>query len=161
MPMGLSADIVNHPQEAARLGGCACAKNLKGEAETSLLSQLQARTNFTLLPDAEVDALLGHPGSPATVSGVRLRDGRIFYAPRILLAAGALHSPRLLSRYLSETGLGSVLPAAALVGRYVKLHLLTAMVSVSLGIKADLIRKTMVVRSEERRVGKECRSRQA
>jgi len=148
MPMGLSADIVNHPNEAAHFDGFASAKNLKGEAETSLLSQLQARTNFTLLPDAEVDALLGHPGSPATVSGVRLRDGRIFYAPRILLAAGALHSPRLLSRYLSETGLGSVLPVAALVGRYVKLHLLTAMVSVSLGIKADLIRKTTVVINE-------------
>src|SRR5437660_8326247 len=136
MPMGLSADIVNHPNEAAHFDGFASVKSLKGEAETSLLSQLQARTNFTLLPDAEVDALLGHPGSPATVSGVRLRDGRIFYAPRILLAAGALHSPRLLSRYLSETGLGSVLPVAALVGRYVKLHLLTAMVSVSLGVNA-------------------------
>src|SRR5437762_2626807 len=148
MPMGLSADIVNHPNEASHFDGFASAKNLKGEAETSLLSQLQARTNFTLLPDAEVDALLGHPGSPATVSGVRLRDERIFYAPRILLAAGALHSPRLLSRYLSETGLGSVLPVAALVGRYVKLHLLTAMVSMSLGIKADLIRKTTVVINE-------------
>jgi len=148
MPMGLSADIVDHPNEAAHFDGFASAKSLKGEAETSLLSQLQARTNFTLLPDAEVEALLGHPGSPATVSGVRLRDGRVFYAPRILLAAGALHSPRLLSRYLSETGLDSVLPAAALVGRYVKLHLLTAMVSVSLGIKADLIRKTTVVINE-------------
>ena len=148
IPLGLSADIVNHPNEAAHFDGFASVKSLKGEAETSLLSQLQARTNFTLLPDAEVEALLGHPGSPATVSGVRLRDGRTFYAPRILLAAGALHSPRLLSRYLSETGLDSVLPAAALVGRYVKLHLLTAMVSVSLGIKTDLIRKTTILINE-------------
>src|SRR5207253_11511171 len=139
MPMGLSADIVNHPNEAAHFDGFASVMSLKGEAETAILSQLNVRTNFTLLPDAEVEALLGHPGSPATVSGVRLRDGRTFYAPRILLAAGALHSPRLLSRYLTETGLDSLLPAAALVGRYVKLHLLTAMVSASLGIKTDLI----------------------
>ena len=148
MPMGLSADIANHPNEAAHFDGFASVKSLKGEAETAILSQLNARTNFTLLPDAEVEALLGHPGSPATVNGVRLRDGRTFYAPRILLAAGALHSPRLLSRYLTETGLDSLLPAAALVGRYVKLHLLTAMVSVSLGIKTDLIRKTTVVINE-------------
>ena len=100
------------------------------------------------MPNAEVEALLGHPDSSATVIGVRLCDGRTFYAPSVLLAAGALHSPRLLSRYLSESGLHSTLPAAALVGRYVKLHLLTAMVSVSLSTKTDLIRKTTVLTNE-------------
>lgn len=148
MPMGLSADIVNHPNEAAHFDGFASVRSLKSEAETSLLSRLKPRTNFTLLPDAEVDALLGHPGSPAAMRGVRLRDGRTFYAARILLAAGALHSPRLLSGYLSESGLDSVLPAAVLVGRYLKLHLLTAMVSVSFGIKTDLLRKTTVLINE-------------
>jgi choline dehydrogenase-like flavoprotein len=148
MPMGLSSDIVNDPTEAAHFDGFASVKSLKGEAETSILSQLDARTNFTLLPNAEVEALLGHPDSSATVVGVRLCDGRTFYAPRVLLAAGALHSPRLLSRYLSESGLNSTLPAAVLVGRYVKLHLLTAMVSVSLGTKTDLIRKTTVLINE-------------
>jgi choline dehydrogenase-like flavoprotein len=148
MPMALSADILNHPNEAAHFDGFASVENLKGEAETSLLGPLCARTNFTLLADAEADALLGDPDSPATVCGVRLRDGRQFHAPRVLLAAGALHSPRLLSRYLTETGLYGVLPAAALVGRYLKLHLLTAMVSVSFGIKTDLLRKTTVLINE-------------
>ena len=145
MPMALAGDIVNHPDEAAHFDGFASVANLKGEAETSIISQLCGRTNFTLFPGAEVEALLGVPNSPATVNGVRLRDGRAFYAPRVLLAAGALHSARLLSRYLAESGLDVVLPAAALVGRNLKLHLLTAMVSVSLGIKTDLIRKTTLM----------------
>ena len=148
MPMALSADIVSHPNEAAHFDGFASVENLKGEAETSLLSALRARPNFTLLADAEADALLGEPDSPASVCGVRLRDGRCFHAPRVLLGAGALHSPRLLSRYLTETGLHSVLPAAALVGRYLKLHLLTAMVSVSFGVKTDLLRKTTVLMNQ-------------
>jgi len=149
MPMSLAADIASHPNEAAHFDGFASVKNLKGEAENSILPQLQGRTNFVLLVNAEVEGLLGEPGSPATASGVRLRDGRTFCAPRVLLAAGALHSPRLLSRYVLENGLESVLPAAALVGRYVKLHLLTAMVSVSFGIKKDLIRKTTVLINEQ------------
>jgi choline dehydrogenase-like flavoprotein len=148
MPMGLSGDIANYPDEAAHFDGFASVKNLKGEAETSILSQLRADMNFTLLPDAEVEALLGDPGSPATVNGVRLRDGRIFFAPRVLLAAGALHSPRLLTRYVTKRGLNASLPVATLIGRYVKLHLLTAMVSVSFGIKTDLIRKTTVLTNE-------------
>lgn len=149
MPMALAGDIANYPHEAAHFDGFASVANLKGEAETSIISQLCGRTNFTLLPEAEVEALLGRPNSPATVTGVRLRDGRAFYAPRVLLAAGALHSPRLLSSYLSESGLDSVLPAAALVGCNVKLHLLTAMVSVSIGNKTDLIRKTTVLIHEQ------------
>jgi choline dehydrogenase-like flavoprotein len=148
MPLALSADIARDPNEAAHFDGFASVKNLKGEAEASLLSPLRTRTNFTLLTDAEVEALLGDPGSPATLCGVRLRDGRSFYAPRILLAAGALHSPRLLSHYLAQSGLGSVLPAAALVGRYLKLHLLTAMVSLSFGAKTDVLRKTMLLINE-------------
>ncbi len=148
LPMALSADIVNDPNEAAHFDGFASVKNLKGEAEASILSALRARANFTLLADAEVEALVGEPGSSATVSGVLLRDGRRFHAPRVLLAAGALHSPRLLSRYLVENGLDTVLPAAALVGRYLKLHLLTAMVSLSFGIKTDLIRKTTLLINE-------------
>jgi choline dehydrogenase-like flavoprotein len=149
MPLALSADIVSHREEAAHFDGFASVRNVKGEAEASLLHPLRARTNFTLLTEAEVEALLGDPGAPATLRGVRLRDGREFYAPRVLLAAGALHSPRLLSRYLAQSGLGSTLPAAGLVGRYLKLHLLTAMVSVSFGIKTDLLRKTMLMINEQ------------
>jgi choline dehydrogenase-like flavoprotein len=54
----------------------------------------------------------------------------------------------LLSRYLADQGLSSLLPAAALAGRYLKLHLLTAMVSLSPGTKTDLLRKTMLLLNE-------------
>jgi hypothetical protein len=100
------------------------------------------------LVDAEVAALLGSASAPATVTGVRLTDGRSFTAPHIFLAAGALHSPRLLSSYLRSTGLDDTLPAAAHVGRHLKLHLLTAMIALSPGVKTDLIRKTTLLMNE-------------
>jgi choline dehydrogenase-like flavoprotein len=148
MPMGLAADIAEHVTEAAHFDGFASAADLKGEAERSLLSRLQSRRNFNLLVNAEVAALLGSQAGPATVTGVRLRDGRSFTAPHVFLAAGALHSPRLLSSYLRRTGLDHTLPAAAHVGRNLKLHLLTAMISLSAGVKTDLIRKTTLLVNE-------------
>ena len=148
MPMGLAPDITTHRVEASHFDGFASAANLKGEAETSLLSPLRGRREFNLLVNAEVAALIGRADSPAIVTGVRLTDGRTFNAPHVLLAAGALHSPRLLSRYLTQTGLDLTLPAAAHVGRQLKLHLLTAMVALSFGVKTDLIRKTSLLLNE-------------
>jgi choline dehydrogenase-like flavoprotein len=148
MPMGLAADIAAHRTEASHFDGFASAADLKGEAERSLLSQLRSRGNFSLLVNAEVATLLGTPGEPTTVTGVRLTDGRSFTAPYVFLAAGALHSPRLLSGYLRSAGLDRTLPAAMHVGRHLKLHLLTAMVSLSLGVKTDLIRKTTLLVNE-------------
>jgi choline dehydrogenase-like flavoprotein len=148
MPMGLAADIATHRAEASHFDGFASAANLKGEAERSLLSQLRSRANFELLVNADVAALVGSPDAPTTITGVRLADGRSFAAPHIFLAAGALHSPRLLSRYLIASGLDATLPVAARVGRQVKLHLLTAMVALSFGVKTDLIRKTAVLLNE-------------
>jgi choline dehydrogenase-like flavoprotein len=148
MPMGLATDIAEHVTEAAHFDGFASAADLKGEAERSLLSRLKSRGNFSLLVNAEVGALLGAQAAPATVTGVRLTDGRSFTAPHVFLAAGALHSPRLLSTYLRCTGLDHTLPAAAHVGRDLKLHLLTAMISLSAGVKTDLIRKTTLLVNE-------------
>jgi choline dehydrogenase-like flavoprotein len=148
MPMGLAAGIAANRTEASHFDGFASASDLKGEAERSLLSALRSRGNFTMLVNAEVAALLGSPAGPATVTGVRLTDGRTFTAPHVFLAAGALHSPRLLSSYLRGAGLDSTLPAARDVGRYLKLHLLTAMISLSLGVKTDLIRKTTLLVNE-------------
>ena len=145
MPMGLAADIAAHGTEASHFDGFASAADLKAEAERSLLSQLRSLDNFSLLVNAQVAALLGSPAAPATVTGVRLTDGRSFTARHVFLAAGALHSPRLLSSYLRRTGLDSTLPAARHVGRHLKLHLLTAMIALSLGVKTDLIRKTALL----------------
>ncbi|MFO1372116.1 MAG: GMC oxidoreductase [Candidatus Competibacteraceae bacterium] len=63
----------------------------------------------------------------------------------MLLAAGALHSPRLLQDYLTQTGLAERLPNSRLVGRYYKHHLLTAVLAFSPGRKHDLLRKTLLL----------------
>ena len=148
IPLALAADIRAHRNEAAHFDGFASVADLKGEAEGSILERLRARPNFTLAVNAEVRSLLGSPVSPATINGVKLSDGRELRAPRVFLAAGALHSPRLLERYITSAGLQIALPAAAHIGRNLKLHLLTAMVAFSTRSISDLIRKTVVVTNE-------------
>jgi choline dehydrogenase-like flavoprotein len=145
MPMSLSPDILAHTDEAAHFDGFASPLGLKGEAERSLLGALHGKDGFQLVPNAEVIDLLGDRASPTVVQGVRLRDGREFRASQVLLAAGALHSPRLLARYLRSTGLDSGLPVARQVGRNLKLHLLTAVVAVSPRRIDDLVRKTALI----------------
>jgi len=144
MPLALSEDITTYPSEAAHFDGFASVRNLKAEADQSILARLRPEA-FTFLTHAEVSALVGATDSPTMIIGVRLADGRELRAPRVFLAAGALHSPRLLARYLASTRLDASLPMAAHVGRNLKLHLLTAMVSLSPGIKTDLIRKTLML----------------
>ena len=148
MPMSLVPEIVADRTEAAHFDGFSSARNLKGEAERSILSLLRSRENFTLWVNTPVSALVGSADSPAVITGVRLGDGSEVRARCVLLAAGALHSPRLLSRYLVATGLAKSLPAASWVGRYLKLHLLTAMVALSPTPKTDLIRKTILLANE-------------
>ena len=145
MPMGLDAEILADRAEASHFDGFSSVRNLKGEAERSFLSRLRSRENFRLQVNSPVKSLVGSAESPTAITGVRLVDDCELRARYVLLAAGALHSPRLLSRYLAATGLANSLPAAALVGRYLKLHLLTAMVALSARRKTDLIRKTMLL----------------
>lgn len=148
MPMGLARNITQYREEAAYFDGFASARGLKLEADSALLSRIANRPNFTLVTNAEVRGLLGLASEPQTIAGVRLADGREFHAPRVLLAAGALHSPRILSRHFIAHGLEHELPAALNVGRHLKLHLLTAMVSIGPRRVNDLIRKTTVLVNE-------------
>ena len=60
------------------------------------------RANLSLLPGACVEELIGDDADPMRIRGVQLRDGRRLFANTVLLAAGALHSPRLLQRYLAK-----------------------------------------------------------
>lgn len=144
LPLGLASSILEHRLEAARFDGFASVAGLKADAETVFLSRLRGMSNVTLLTGVAAVDLLGDEGSPRQVVGVRLGDGRTLRSRTVLLAAGALHSPRLLARYLERTGLSEVLPSATLVGRNLKLHLLTAVVALSASRKTDLIRKTML-----------------
>jgi choline dehydrogenase-like flavoprotein len=145
LPMALSASIGACPLEAAHFDGFASVAGLKADAESAFLARVAALPNFQLVTGAEVAELTTSAGGGDRVDGVRLADGRRYSAAATLLAAGALHSPRLLQRYVEQHGLSGRLPGAAQVGRRLKLHLLTALVAVSPGVKRDLLRKTMLL----------------
>jgi choline dehydrogenase-like flavoprotein len=149
LPMGLSAAIASDAREAAHFDGFATVAGLKADADNALLARVSSQSNLLIETGAEVTELL--PDGPLTtrIGGVRLADGSVRHARSVLLAAGALHSPRLLERYVERHGLATTLPAAAHVGRGLKLHLLTALVAVSPSVKADLLRKTVLLTHEK------------
>jgi choline dehydrogenase-like flavoprotein len=147
LPLGLDAAITADPYEAAHFDGFASARGYKADGEEKLLARVAHLPNLTLLHGSTVASLLAAPARPKRVVGVRLDDGREFYAREVVLAAGAMHSPRLLERFLASNGLTD-LPAARSVGRNFKLHLLTAVLAFGTGTNRDLLRKTMLLRDD-------------
>lgn len=148
LPMGLAPDILEDVHEAAHFDGFASARDLKSDAQTALLARVGGANRLTILTGTEADTLLADAANPRRIVGVRTTDGREFRAARVVLAAGALHSPRLLQQFLDRMGLTNRLPIARTVGRNLKLHLLTAMVSIGLGRQRDLLRKTTLLLNE-------------
>jgi choline dehydrogenase-like flavoprotein len=145
MQMGLHPTIRDNRLEATRFDGFASVADLKSDAETAFLSKLRGRDNVEILGGTAVADLLGSPTNPLRITGVQLSDGRTLHANAVVLAAGALHSPRLLQRYLRSIDNGARLPIADVAGRYLKLHLLTAVVALTSSRKSDLIRKTTLL----------------
>jgi choline dehydrogenase-like flavoprotein len=143
LPMALSADIIRNAREATHFDGFASAANLKGDAQENFLKPVAGMPNLSVRTCAEVVALLPTAGT-SRVDGVRLADGEELRGRAILLAAGALHSPRLLRRYLNALGSAAHPPALQTAGRYLKKHVLTALVAVSFARQHDLLRKTMI-----------------
>ncbi len=144
LPLGLSARIVSEPREAAHFDGFASPQGLKSDGEVKLLELVARAPNLTTLLGRGVATLVGASDEPRRIVGVQLVDGTVLRARAVVLAAGAMHSARLLERYLAVHGLGA-LPAAASVGRNFKLHLLTAVLAVSPAKKTDLLRKTTLL----------------
>lgn len=144
LQMGLHPMIRDNRLEASRFDGFASVADLKSDAETAFISKLRQRDNVEILTGTPVAELLGSATNPLRISGVRLSDGRTLHANAVVLAAGALHSPRLLQRYLGRVD-GVRLPVADIAGRYLKLHLLTAVVALTRSRKSDLIRKTTLL----------------
>lgn len=143
LPMALKPEILWNPHEARHFDGFASVANLKGDAQSGFLARVAGATRLTLLVDAEVVALLGASDDRHRIAGVRLADGREFRARHVLLAAGALHSPRLLLRYLDGAGLAGTVARGA--GRMLKLHHLTALVAISHRRQDDWLRKTRIL----------------
>jgi choline dehydrogenase-like flavoprotein len=145
LPLGLSPAILRNPREASHFDGFASVADLKSDAETSFLARIRQLSTVALFTGSPVVELVGDAGDAARISGVQLGDGRILRASAVLLAAGALHSPRLLQRYLARRSLGHRLPGHAQIGRNLKMHLLTAVVALSPTRKTDLLRKTALL----------------
>ncbi|HKY89559.1 MAG TPA: GMC family oxidoreductase, partial [Nevskiaceae bacterium] len=144
LPLGLAEGIARHERAMTHFDGFAVPHGLKADAQYRLLDPLAAHANFRMICGAKVVALLPSAEGPMRVDGVRLEDGRVFRARQVLLAAGALHSPRLLQRYLAWHSLDGA-PVARHVGRYFKRHLLTAVLGFSWFPQRDRLRKTRLL----------------
>jgi len=142
LPMGLAAGILGNEREARHFDGFASPAGLKGDARASFLDRVRDAPNLAVRTEDAVTELVAAPARPARVEGVRTASGVVHRARHVLLAAGALHTPRLVQKYVADHGLESVLPCARHVGRNLKLHLLTAVVGVGATRQDDLLRKT-------------------
>ena len=145
MPLALAPEIIEHPEEARHFDAFASVKGLKFEAERAFLDALKGRPNLRLLTGQAAAHLEGDPDNPRRIRAVETSGGQSFEGRTVLLAAGALHSPRLLQDYLRRSGLEADLPCAPMVGRNYKQHLLTAVVAFSPRRQRDLLRKTLVL----------------
>ncbi|MDX8380460.1 MAG: GMC family oxidoreductase [Gallionella sp.] len=145
LPLGLKKDIVQYPLEAKHFDGFSSAGGYKSDAQGRFLAPLEKSGLFTLLTQKEVIALLGNEQSSQKISGVRCVDGSIYHASHVVLAAGAMSSPRLLQDYLVQTGLNLTWPSAPIVGANFKIHLNSALLAFSPFINRDILRKTAII----------------
>lgn len=142
LALGLSPDILTQPREASHFDGFASVLGLKADAEQALLGRIAHMPNLALRTGCPVRRLLG---DGRRVTGVECADGSSHHAGTVVLAAGALHSPRLLQDYLAESGLDRELPGSNLVGRHYKSHILTALLAFSSRPVTDVLGKTLLL----------------
>jgi len=145
LALGLAADILDHPDEARHFDGFASVRGIKADAERSLLAPVQREPNLEVLTGRPVATLIPAADDVTRIAGVQCTDGSRFTAETVVLAAGALHSPRLLQAYLENNGLAASLPCYAQVGRNYKSHVLTALMAVSHRPVTDVLCKTMLL----------------
>jgi choline dehydrogenase-like flavoprotein len=149
MPLGASADILDYPDEAKHFDAFASAKGVKADAETCFIDRIKLKPNFQLHTGKGVKRLLPGGGSGRRVGGVECEDGTTFMAHTVILAGGALNSPRLLAQYCTGTALERKLESYHNIGRNYKTHLNSALVTLSPSRKTDIIRKTLLLVSKK------------
>ncbi len=145
LPLGLRRAILDDPEEAKHFDGYASVSGYKSDAEWCLLKHIEEAPTFTLLTGKPVSALLPAGDDPAVIGGVRCADGTTYRACQVVLAAGAMTSPRILEDYLYETGLAAGLPSAGVVGSNFKLHINSAVLGFSPFTHHDVLRKTAIL----------------
>lgn len=141
LPMGLDKAIQDHPNEAQHFDGFASQGGYKADAETRLLKPLFDNPLFTLLPQKEVSGLLPAWGLNR-INGVRCTDGSLYHADTIVLAAGAMSSPRILDHYLQQNGTHPNPSLGRLNGTQFKMHLNSVLLGFSPFKQHDMLRKT-------------------
>lgn len=147
IPLGLKREILNDPNEAKHFDGFASASQYKSDAQWNILELIKADPGYTLVTENPVTGLIPADGDPKRVAGVRLADGSEHHAPVVVLAAGAMTSPRILQDYLAETGLK--LASADTIGANFRFHLNSALLSFSPFKDHDVLRKTAVFYNEK------------
>jgi len=148
LQVGLADRILDTPEEARHFDGFASVQGLKSDAQNCLIERHDARRNLEVQTGKAVASLLAAADGPRRVAGVECTDGSRYSADAVLLAAGALHSPRLLQAYLEDTRLAASLSCAGLVGRYYKCHLLTALLAFGHRPVRDVLCKTALLLHE-------------
>jgi choline dehydrogenase-like flavoprotein len=146
IPLGLKHEVLNDPEEAKHFDGFASVSGYKSDAEWNILDRIKDKPGFTLRDRQQVMELIPADGHPERVTGVRTADGSQFLAPVVVLAAGAMTSPRILQDYLAETGLS--LACADAVGANFKFHINSAILGLSPFKDEDVLRKTAIFTNE-------------
>ena len=143
LPLGLSHDIVNHPEEAKHFDGFASPSGLKSDSERNLIDHILDKPNFKLIAGDPVATLVAAPSDARKIIGVRCADGATYEANTIVLAAGAMSSPRILQDHLHASGFA--LECGDLLGANFKMHINSAVLGFSPFVDHDVLRKTAVL----------------
>lgn len=142
LQLGLSPDILEHLDEAKHFDAFASVHGLKSDGETCLLDRVRQKPSLEIVTGKRVVALQASQPGARRVTGVQCEDGTRYESDVVLLAAGALHSPRLLQSYVENNGLTNKLECYGQIGRNYKFHLLTAMLMLTYAKQTDVLRKT-------------------
>ena len=145
-PLGLTPKIVDDPGEVRRFDGFSLRSGYKADAESRLLDPIRELPNVEILTGVAVKELLPDDDDVTRLGGVRCADGREFLANEVLLGAGAMHSCRLLARYVQRHGLMKSLPAGDLIGRNYKCHIGSLILAIAPTAFTDRLRKTVSLR---------------
>jgi choline dehydrogenase-like flavoprotein len=146
LPLGLSKAILSNPEEAKHFDGFASPSGYKSDAERNLIDHILDLPDFTLLAGDPVTALISASDDPRRIVGVECVSGARHEAGTIVLAAGAMTSPRILQDYLRASGLR--LPCDRLIGGNFKMHINSAIMGFSPFVDHDVLRKTAVFFNE-------------
>jgi choline dehydrogenase-like flavoprotein len=149
LPLGLDKAILTAEEEAKHFDGFASVCGFKADAEKCFIEPIKDEPGLSVATGKQVIGLLHAAGDPAVITGVKCQDATSYHGNNVILAAGAMTSPRILQDHLAETGLDRSLASAAMVGANFKFHINSALLGFSAFTNQDVLRKTAILFNEE------------